>query len=256
MLHNIFDSHAHYDDGAFDEDRSSLLERLPEEGVSHVVNCGSDLASSRAGVDMTWQYSHVYAAVGIHPHEAAKARPEDLDALKTLLSLDKVVAVGEIGLDYHYDFSPRETQLFWFETQIHLAKELDMPIVVHDREAHGDTLELLRRYRPKGVVHCFSGSVEMAREIVKLGMSIGLGGAVTFKNAKKPVAVASSLPLEHLVLETDAPYMTPMPFRGRRCDSTFIRYTAETIAALRGMETQQLLDATQQNAMRLFGLQE
>ena len=166
----------------------------------------------------------------------------------------KVVAVGEIGLDYHYDFSPRERQIEVFEKQIILANELGLPIIVHDRESHEDTMNLLKKHRPKGVVHCFSGSVEMAKEVVKLGMYIGLGGAVTFKNARKPIEVAEYLPIDYLLLETDAPYMTPVPFRGQRCDSAHIAYTAEKIAEVKGMDTQELIDKCNENAKRLFGI--
>ena len=167
---------------------------------------------------------------------------------------NKVVAVGEVGLDYHYDFSPRERQLEIFERQLILANKLDLPVIVHDREAHEDTMRLLIKHKPRGVVHCFSGSAEMAREIVKLGMYIGIGGAVTFKNAKKPVEVVEYLPLDRLLLETDAPYMTPVPFRGQRCDSAHIAYTAEKIAEIKGIDVQKLIDICNENAKRLFGI--
>ena len=192
------------------------------------------------------------AAVGVHAHEAEEATEEDLQKIAELYSNEKVVAVGEIGLDYHYDFSPRERQIEVFERQIQLAKELDLPIIVHDREAHEDTMKLLKKYKPKGVVHCFSGSAESAKEIVKLGMYIGIGGAVTFKNAKKPVEVVEYLPLDRLLLETDAPYMTPVPFRGTRCDSAHIAYTAEKIAQIKGVDVQELIDICNANAKRLF----
>ena len=169
-----------------------------------------------------------------------------------MLAHPKCVAVGEIGLDYHYDFSPRETQKRFFERQLQLAKELDLPVIIHDREAHADTWELLQKYAPKGVVHCFSGSVEMARDVVDLGMYIGLGGAVTFKNARKPVEVAKFVPEDRLLLETDCPYMAPVPYRGRRCDSRLIPCAAELIAELRDMDPQTLIDRTTENAKTLF----
>lgn len=167
----------------------------------------------------------------------------------------KCVAIGEIGLDYHYDFSPRELQKEIFELQLKLSKELDLPVIVHDREAHEDTMTLLKKYRPKGVVHCFSGSVEIAREVLKLGMYIGLGGAVTFKNAKKPVAVAAETDIDRILLETDCPYMAPVPFRGTRCSSDMIAYSAQTIASVKNMDVQTLVDAATENTKRLFGIE-
>lgn len=250
----IFDSHAHYDDAAFDEDRHELLAAFPDKGVCGIVNAASDIASARKGLALADQYPYVWAAAGIHPHEAAHAPADAEEQLRQLLAHPKAVAVGEIGLDYHYDFSPRDVQLAWFERQLQLAKDLGKPVIIHDREAHEDTLRLLRHYQPRGVVHCFSGSAEMAREIVNLGMYIGLGGAVTFKNAKKPVEVAATVPLERLVLETDAPYMTPVPFRGTRCTSDLILHTARRIAEVRGMTEEELLAVTRSNAHRLYTL--
>lgn len=254
MYSNIFDTHAHYDDSRFDEDRDELLSSLSEKGVSHIVNCGCDLKSSLTTLALAEKYDFIYAALGVHAHEAEDTTEEDLQKITELYSNERVVAVGEIGLDYHYDFSPRERQIEVFERQIKLAKELDLPIIVHDREAHEDTMNLLKKYRPKGVVHCFSGSAESAKEIVKLGMYIGIGGAVTFKNAKKPVEVVECIPLDRLLLETDAPYMTPVPFRGTRCDSAHIAYTAEKIAEIKGMDVQELIDICNENAKRLFGI--
>ncbi|HIZ20272.1 MAG TPA: TatD family hydrolase [Firmicutes bacterium] len=254
--HGIFDTHAHYDDERFDEDRDEVLASLPGEGVCAVVNAASDLPSARAGIALAERYPYIWAAAGIHPHEAEKAPADAVEQLRALLSHPRVVALGEIGLDYHYDFSPRDVQQALFERQLALAKELDAPVVIHDREAHEDTLRLLKKYRPRGVVHCFSGSGEMAAEILKLGMYIGLGGAVTFKNARKPVEVAAMVPADRLVLETDAPYMTPVPFRGRRCHSGHIRYTAGAIAAVRGITPQALIDQARANACRLYGIPE
>ena len=252
MYSNIFDTHAHYDDSRFDEDRDELLTSLKEKGVSHIVNCGCDLKSSRTTVELSEKYDFIYAAVGVHAHEAEEATEEDLLEIEKLYENKKVVAVGEIGLDYHYDFSPRDRQIEIFERQLAIATKLNLPVIVHDREAHEDTMNLLKKYRPKGVVHCFSGSAEMAKEIVKLGMYIGIGGAVTFKNAKKPIEVVEYLPLDRLLLETDAPYMTPVPFRGQRCDSAHIAYTAEKIAEIKGIDVQELIDICNENAKRLF----
>lgn len=250
----IFDSHAHYDDEAFDTDRDDLLLSLHEKGVCAILNAATNLASCESSLALACKYPFVWAAAGVHPHDAAEAPEDYLDALSGFLKDRRAVAVGEIGLDYHYDFSPRETQLRVFEEQLQLANDLSMPIILHDREAHGDTLALLRKYRPKGVVHCFSGSVEMAREVVRLGMYVGLGGAVTFKNARHPLEVAADIPLDRLLTETDAPYMAPVPFRGKRCDSSHIAYSAAKIAEVRGVPVQEILRAGRENAMRLFNI--
>ncbi len=251
----IFDSHAHYDDCAFDEDRTTLLPALFEQGVCGVINAGCDLSSSEKSCAFSATYKGFYAAVGFHPEYAANVTIESIAALEPLLSRPKVVAIGEIGLDYHYeDACPREQQKFCFEQQLQLAQRYSLPVIIHDREAHEDTMQLLRRYRPQGVLHCFSGSVEMMKEAVSLGLYIGLGGAVTFKNARKPVEVAQAVPLDRLLLETDCPYMAPVPYRGKRCDSTMIAQTAAVIAALREMQTETLLKQTKQNVHTLFRL--
>ncbi len=255
MKNNIFDSHAHYDSEAFDADRKELLNALPERGVCGIINCASDMASSLTSLELADEFEFVYAACGVHPHEAEGCKDGYISVLKKLCSEEKCVAVGEIGLDYHYDFSPREIQKKVFEEQLALAKELDLPVIIHDREAHEDTMNLLKKYKPKGVVHCFSGSAEMAKEVVKLGMYIGLGGAATFKNARKPREVAEVVPADKLLIETDCPYMTPVPFRGQRCDSSFIPYTAEVLAQVRGVTVEEILDLTRRNANILFGLE-
>lgn len=255
-MKNIFDSHAHYDSDAFDADRKELVSALPERGVCGIINCASDMASCLSTLELADEFPFVYAACGVHPHEAEGLKDGYLSVLKKFCMDKKCVAVGEIGLDYHYDFSPRDMQKSVFENQLILARELDLPVIIHDREAHEDTLNLLKKYNPKGIVHCFSGSVEMAKEIIRLGMYIGLGGAVTFKNAKKPVEVAKYVPLDRLVLETDCPYMTPVPFRGKRNESSLISYTADFIAQLKGMSTQTLLDITANNAKTIFGINE
>lgn len=253
MLKPIFDSHAHYDDAAFDDDRGAILAGLPGRGICNVINCGADLDSSLASVRLAADYPYLYAAAGIHP-ECVRDAPENYqERLEELLRRDKVVAVGEIGLDYHFeDNAPRDVQKTAFENQILLAKKHRLPIIVHDRDAHGDTMEILRKHRPSGVVHCFSGSVEMAMECVRLGMYIGLGGAVTFKNARVPVEVAAAVPLERMLMETDCPYMAPVPFRGKRNDSTLIAYTAARIAEIRGITAEELLTVTRANAETLF----
>ncbi len=254
----IYDSHAHYDDSAFQEDRAWLLEKqLPLSGVRCVINMGTRLLTCASTVGLSDLNPYIFAAVGIHPEEIDGSLPEDwLQCLRVWLERGDAVAVGEIGLDYHWeDCAPRERQREVFAAQLSLAKELDLPVCVHDRDAHADVLELLREYRPQGVLHCFSGSLEMAREILDLGMYIGIGGAVTFKNAKKILRVAAGIPLDRLLLETDAPYMAPEPHRGRRNDSSLIPHTAAKIAELRGITTREVLEASNQNIRRLFRLE-
>jgi len=253
-MNNIFDTHAHYTDRRFGPDREALLEALPGQGVAIAFTCGSDIPDSRRALALAKEYPYIYAACGTHPHEASGFRVQDTGELRKLLQDPRCVALGEIGLDYHYDFSPRETQRDCFRHQLELAQELDMPVIIHDREAHEDTLRILRGFRLQGVMHCFSGSVEFSREILALGLHIGLGGAVTFKNARRPLEVAAQNPLERLLLETDAPYMAPEPLRGRRCESWHIAYTAEKIAEARGMDTQGLIDICNKNGRELFGV--
>ena len=254
-MDHIFDTHAHYDDEAFDEDRSALLDSFPEKGVSFVVDCGCSVRSCTSALMLAGRYSWIYAACGIHPEDCEAFGSIDT-LMQTMLPFwhsEKCVAIGEIGLDYHYDID-KPTQLSFFEAQLRASLELGLPVIIHDREAHGDTMELLRRYRPKGVLHCFSGSAEMAREAVRLGLYIGFGGAVTFKNARRPLEAAAAVPPDRLLLETDCPYMAPVPYRGKRCDSTMIPLAAEKLAALHGMQTQQMLDLTCRNAQTLFGI--
>lgn len=248
----IFDSHAHYDDKRFDEDRDVFLSSLEANGVCGVLQCATNPASCKRAIALAEQYPSIYAAVGYHPEDLEGLTPKDLDDLRSLLTHDKVVAIGEIGLDYYWDSSPRPVQQAWFVDQMRLAKEFDLPVAVHDRDAHEDTLTLLKQERPKGVLHAFSGSVEMAKEILDLGMYIGLGGVVTFQNARKTIEVAAMIPIDRLLLETDAPYMTPVPFRGRRNDSTMIRFVASRIAEIRGMDADEILSITADNARRLF----
>lgn len=251
----IFDSHAHYDAEQFDADRDEVLTALPTQGVCAVVQCATDPESIKKSLAMAETYPYIRVAVGIHPEFVSQATPAWLDAVRSAAAHPTACAIGEIGLDYYWEENaPREVQVDWCRRQIELAMELDLPVIFHDREAHEDTLHLLREYRPRGVVHCFSGSAEMARQITDLGLYIGLGGAATFKNARKPIEVAESVPLNRLLLETDAPYMAPVPLRGKRCDSSLIAHTAARIAEVRGISVDALLDATRENANRLFGL--
>ncbi|MDD5924572.1 MAG: TatD family hydrolase [Clostridia bacterium] len=251
----IFDAHAHYNDEQFDEDRHELLTKINQNGVAYIMNNGTDLETSLYSIKLSEKYPFIKAAVGFHPHECDKAGEGYIEQIANLCKNKNVRAIGEIGLDYYYDFTPKDLQLKIFEEQLILANELDMPVVVHDREAHGDTLALLKKHRPKGLLHCFSGSVEMLKEVIDLGMYISLGGAVTFKNAKKPLQSAIEVPLDRLTLETDAPYMTPVPFRGKRCNSEYITYTAAKIAEARGMSISELLEITYNNGCELFGLE-
>ena len=255
-MRNIFDSHAHYYSHQFDSDREQLLGwTLQEKGVVGIVNMGSDLESCYATLELTRRYDYIWGGVGIHPEDALDLPEDWLGQIQEMLKEPKMVAVGEIGLDYHWlDACPKDRQQEVFAIQLELARELALPVVVHDREAHADTLKFLKKYKPAGVVHCFSGSWETAREILDLGMYIGLGGVVTFKNARHAVEVAKNIPLERLVLETDAPYMAPVPYRGKRNDSSLIAFVAEKIGELRGMEAQAVLDVTAENTRRLFNL--
>lgn len=248
---NIFDAHAHYDDKWFDDDRNEVLSSLKEKGVCAVVNNAVDLETAEKCIDFTQKYDFMYAAVGFHPENLEGIPADYLEQISKLTKNKKVVAIGETGLDYHWDI-PKEKQKKVFEEQIKLSLELHTPLVVHDREAHGDTYDLLRQYKPNALIHCFSGSVELMREAVKMGMYISLGGVVTFKNARHSIDVAREVPLERLLLETDAPYMSPVPFRGKRCDSSLILYTAEKIAQIRNMGIQELLDKTSDNAYKFY----
>lgn len=254
MYENIFDTHAHYDDDSFDEDRFELLDEVFKSGVCGIINCGCTVESSKKSIEFAEKYSQIYAAVGIHPQNAAEESEDALEQIEKIATQKKVVAIGEIGLDYHYDYTPKEMQLEWFEKQILLAKKLDLPVIVHDREAHADCLELILKHRPRGVMHCFSGSVETAKQLTDIGFYIGLGGSVTFKNAKKPQEVAASVDITRLLLETDCPYMTPVPFRGKRNNSALIAHTAEKIAELRGCTAQKIIDTATANAMKLFNI--
>lgn len=254
-MENIFDTHSHYADIAFDEDRDELLAQLPERGVSLIMLASSGLEDSRFNSELSQKYGHIYAAAGVHP-ECVDDTPADYtDTLKELIASNpKIKAVGEIGLDYHYDGFDREKQLCIFREQLELASELQLPVIVHSRDATEDTVALLKEYRPRGVVHCFSGSAETAKEIIKLGMYIGFTGVLTFKNAKKALKALEAVPMDRLLMETDCPYMAPVPFRGKRCDSSMIAYTAEKAAQIKGLPVQELINITCRNGMELFGI--
>lgn len=250
----IFDVHAHYDDEKFDADREEVLSSLPERNVIYIVNAGTDIETSKKTLQYCDKYDFMYGAVGIHPECADKLPQDYLKEIENMAMHEKAVAIGEIGLDYYWDSVPRDIQKKVFTEQLELADKLSMPVVIHDRDAHGDTMEILRKYKPRGIMHCFSGSVEMCREIVKLGMSISLGGVVTFKNARHSVEVAKYIPLDRLMLETDAPYLAPVPFRGKRCDSSMIMLTAERIAEIKGIPVEELLKITAENACKMYSI--
>lgn len=254
MLTSIFDTHSHYTDTAFDGDRNAVLAALPQKGVAYVTLAGTTLEDSAQSIALTKQYDYLYAAVGIHP-EFAGTQPRDyLARLEQLASDPRVVAIGEIGLDYHYPGYDREQQLALLREQLDLAKRLDLPVIIHARDCTADYLEILREFRPRGVVHCFSGSAETAQEVLKLGMYIGFTGVVSFPNAKKARKALASVPDDRLVLETDCPYMAPVPMRGKRCDSTMIAYTAQAAAEVRATGAQTLLEQTCRNGMALYGI--
>lgn len=258
MNNLIFDAHAHYDDDKFNEDREEVMSSLPQKGVFAVVNNGVDMETSLKAIEFAEKYPHFYAAVGIHPESVTDMDctriDEYISKIGEMLSHKKVVAIGETGLDYYWDI-PKAEQHIVFEKQLQLAADTKKPIVIHDREAHGDTMEYLRKYKPFGLLHCYSGSVEMLKEVLRMGkMSISLGGTVTFKNARVPVEVAKEVPMGRLMLETDAPYLAPVPFRGKRCDSALIIHTAEKIAEIRGMSTEDVLKYTKENACKFYGI--
>jgi TatD DNase family protein len=251
-----FDSHAHYDDERFDEDRASLLHWLHEQGkVEGIINIAADIKASYKCIEMAKEFDFVHAAVGVHPHEVANLQEEDLLTIENLAKEPKVVAIGEIGLDYYYDFSPRDVQREWFKKQLELSKKLDLPIVVHSREACQETFDLLMESKVNhGVIHCFSGSKELAKEYVKKGFYIGVGGAVTFKNARKIVEVVEEIGIEHLLIETDAPYLAPVPNRGKRNDSSQLKYIVEKISEIKQIMPEEVCQIVSKNAKQLFHL--
>ena len=250
----IFDTHAHMDDRAFDQDRDSLLSRLPEEGIALLMNPGCSLASSQAAVGLSNQYSYIYAAVGSHPDAADEVNDGVLEQYRALCRDNpKVKAIGEIGLDYHYEDIPRDIQKRSFRAQMGLARELGLPVIVHEREAHEDGMKIAAEFPSvTGVFHCYSGSLEMAKWLIERGWYIGFGGVLTFKNARKALEVAGNIPLERIVLETDCPYMAPEPFRGRRNDPGKLYRVAEKLAQLRGMTVEEVQAITLENGKALY----
>lgn len=250
----IFETHAHYLKEDFGEDLIPLLERMPSLGVEKIVAVGYDLRSSAEEIELTHRFPYVFAAAGVHPENCYELPEDWLAQLEAMLAGEKVCALGEIGLDYHYDNTDKVVQTEVFERQLELAHKLDMPVIIHSRDACEDTMNILKKHRPRGVLHCFSGSAETAAEVVKLGMYIGFTGVLTFKNAKKAVAACEAVPLDRLLLETDCPYMAPVPHRGERCDSSMIQFTAAKMAEIKGVSTEEMIDIARQNAERLFGV--
>ena len=252
----IFDTHAHYDDEQFDEDRDSLLCSMQEGGVGTIVNVGSDVASWEEIRALTARYPFIYGAAGVHPDDVGELNEENFMRLRAVLREEKMVAVGEIGLDYYWDNESHEVQKTWFIRQLELARELGMPVIIHSREAAADTLQIMKEHARglKGVIHCFSYSAEMAREYVKMGFFIGVGGVVTFKNSRKLKEVVEETPLEYLLLETDCPYLAPVPNRGKRNSSLNLVYVAEQIAELKQLSYDEVVEQTEKNARRLYNL--
>lgn len=254
----LFDTHAHYDDKRFDEDRDDLISGLFDSGkVYGIVNCGCDIDTSKKSLALAHKYKRMYAAVGIHPHEASKVTDADYEKIRQMLSDEKTVALGEIGLDYHYDFSPRDIQKTVFENQLLLAEELGMPVVIHDREAHADCIgAVLRHPEVRGVFHSFSGSAETARLLQKQGWYLSFSGPVTFKDARKTVEAVAATANDRLLVETDCPYLTPVPHRGKRNHSGYVCHIIEKIAEIRGESYEFIETLTRENAKRFFGIKD
>ena len=250
-----FDTHAHYCDKRFNEDRDELLGSMNDGGVSLILNSGSSLRSSKMSLELADKYPFIYASVGVHPHDSKSMDDETVGVLEKLLSHPKAVAVGEIGLDYHYDFSPRDVQKKRFREQLELARRLDKPVIIHEREALQDTLEAVREYSDlNGVFHCFSGSWETAKIILDFGWYISFTGVITFKNARRALEVIEKMPADRIMLETDCPYMAPEPKRGRRNSSLLLPYIAEKVADVRGVTREEVAELTTENGKRFFGI--
>lgn len=255
-MKQMIDSHAHLDEERFDEDRDELIKSLKENAISYVINPSSDMETSRRVVELSNKYDNIFAAVGIHPHDAEGFKEEDLDELRELSKDERVVAIGEIGLDYYYDNSPREIQKEVFRKQLQLSHELDLPVIIHTRDAMGDTYDILKEFegRVRGVMHCYTGSIEMAEKFMKLGFYISIAGPVTFKNAVNVREMAKQIPLERLLIETDSPYLAPVPNRGKRNDPTNVRYVADMLANLKEIQIDKIIEHSRENTVKLFSL--
>ena len=253
----IFETHAHYNDEAFREDREEILARLKDRGIGRVVNIASDLDSIDECLDLAHRYPFMYCALGIHPSDSALLTDRLLAGIRDKLDDPRVVAVGEIGLDYYWPEPDHEIQKYWFARQLQLAVEVDLPVVIHSREAAADTMRIMKENhagKTGGVVHCYSYSAEMAKEFVKMGYYIGVGGVLTFKNARKLVEVAEQIPLEHLLLETDCPYLAPVPYRGKRNSSLYLPYVVAKLAQIKGISEEEVIRVTEQNAIKMYRL--
>ena len=253
----IFDTHAHYDDEEFDNDRETVLQSLNQNEVGYVVNVGASMKSSAASVKLSENYPFIYAAVGVHPNETGELKHDSLQELKKMALKDKSVAIGEIGLDYHYMEPDEKTQKYWFEAQLDMAAELQMPVIIHSRDAAKDTMDIMKKYTDRlsgGVIHCYSYSRELAQEYVEMGYYIGVGGVLTFKNGRKLAETVMAIPLNRILLETDCAYLSPEPFRGKRNDSSRIHYVAERMAELLGKEKEDIIRITCENALKMYQL--
>lgn len=253
----LFDTHTHLNDNAFEEDREEVIQRAQQEGVTLLVNVGYNRITIPQTLHLAETYDFIYAAVGWHPHDAKDMTEADLEWIEELTSHPKVVAIGEMGLDYYWDNSPRDIQHEVFRKQIRLAKRVKKPIIIHDRDAHRDVVDILKEEGAEevgGVMHCFGGSAEIAKECLDLNFYISFGGPLTFKNAKKPKEVAKEIPLERLLIETDSPYLTPHPFRGKRNESSYVKYVAESLAEIKGVSYDEICRVTMENGKRLFNL--
>ncbi|MBO2945931.1 TatD family hydrolase [Paenibacillus sp. F411] len=253
----LFDTHTHLDSAAFDEDREAVIQRAVDQGITRMINIGFNRETIPTTMQLAEKYDFIYAAVGWHPVDAIAMKEEDLEWIASLTAHRKVVAIGEIGLDYHWDTSPKEIQHKVFRQQIQLAKELNLPIVIHNRDAHEDVLRILKEEKASevgGVMHSFSGSWETAKQCLHMGFHISFGGPTTFKNAKQPKEVLTQVPLDRLLLETDAPYLTPHPFRGKRNESSYVKYVAEQAAELKGLSLEEISEITTRNGLERFGI--
>lgn len=253
----LFDTHAHLDSEQYAEDRDEVVMRAKEQGVSHIVNIGFNRETIPTTLELTEKYDFIYAAIGWHPQDAADMKPGDLEWIESLCAHPKVVAIGEIGLDYYWDTAPKDVQQDVFRQQIRLAKKLNKPIIIHNREAHKDVVDLLRKEQAEtvgGIMHCFSGSWEIAKQCIDMNFYISFGGPITFKNARKPKEVLANVPLDRLLIETDCPYLTPHPFRGKRNESAYVKLVAEAAAEIKGLSYEELIQKTNENAKRCFGL--
>ena len=249
----FFDTHAHYDDEAFDADRDELLSSLPDAGATLVIDPGCDVPRGEKALALAERFPHVYAAVGIHPEELSEMQAGDLEKIEALCESERCIAIGEIGLDYYWDDTHKKEQQALFIEQLELALRHDKPVIIHDREAHGDSLDIVRRYPDvRGVFHCYSGSREMAEELLKRGWYLGFDGPITYKNARKAIEVLEICPLDRLLIETDSPYLSPVPRRGKRNDSRNLRYVTEKIAEIKGLTAEEVAAATMENGRRLF----